>query len=554
MKYLKKTTALLLSVLLLFSAMVTGFTVTADGNTATITAAAVEAQAGANVDVPVTVDTTGLTAAIFTVTVDGLVVDSYAFGDDFTEVYTDVYNNEYTFAVTAKADADVAGTATVVTLNVAVPANAEAGTVLGVTVSDATAADYAEDYVAVATANGSVTVKAATPDVPECEHEWEFVTATPAEGTSAGSGIANQTTTKVGSISLKCSLCEEEVTKEVQYYGRAKCFTAAALYESAIILEFAGRADRLAEAGEYTNGFVRFEHILPSGTPYETCASIMDAKTGTRNGRESKIFEYPVASYQLSETVNTTAFIEVDGVWYSGETFGYSIRSYADEVLPYDTVSDTERALIVNMLRYGSRMQTFKGYNIEALADADLPAEYAAMIIETDPTIEGTYSRDESIGNDCLQVLTSYTLFMDSRTEVRIRVRSDRYTAEPAKSDFVIEANWTSSRNATAMTEKYYNEAIASEGDNVYTQDSQSSNAGRWEFYFAGCPAYDFRQVVTFSIYDPEDQIDVSNKFSASFEQLIAAGIAADTYGETEVAMYKAMMNYSDAAKAHFCK
>ena len=404
--------------------------------------------------------------------------------------------------------------------------------------------------------DGVCSCGAKDPDaVVPCAHEWKYVSATPAEGTSSGAGLANQTTTKVGSIELKCSLCEETTTKEVQYYGRAKCFTAAALYESAIILEFAGRKDRLAEAGEYTNGFVRFEHILPSGTSLDTGVSIIDAASGTRKSRDCKVFEYAMKPYQLTETINTTAFVEVNGVWYSGETFGYSVRSYADEVLPYDTVDDIERTLIVNMLRYGSRMQTFKGYNIENLADADLPAQYAAMITETDPVITGTYSKDDSIGNDCLQILTSYTLFMDSRTEARLRVRSDRFTADPAKDDFVIEANWTSSRKGAQLSESYYNQATAAEGQNVYTQDSQSANAGRWEFYFAGCAAYDFRQEITFKLYDPADpDTDLGNKFTASFEQLIAAGIATNTYGATELAMYKAMMNYSDAARAHFCK
>lgn len=577
--------------------MVTGFTVSAAGNTATITAANVTVEAGGTVDVPITIETTGLAAAIFTVTADNvLTVNSAKVGTDFTEVYTDAYDNTYTFAVTAAGNGNVTGTVTVVTLNVTAPA--EANEAIAITVSDATASDIYETDVVVSTVDGSVaisapkcehtsltytsnndgthnvscndcadyTVENETCDTAGengacskcgytapvvCEHDWVVVSATPAEGT--GTSASDQVTTKTGSVELTCSKCGETVIKDVQYYGRTKAMNANALYESAISLEFNARKDRMEEKGTYTQAFMRFEHILPDASEKITYQSYDEGydTTKTAQNRACRTWAYAVKAMQLTEEITTNVFVEIDGVWYSGESLSFSVRSYADQILP--SVTTEEKTLVVNMLRYGARMQTFKGYNTENLADANLAAEFASLITETAPTIEGTYSTNTEIGNDCLQILSGYSLFMDSRTEVRLRVRSDRYTAEPAKNDFVIEANWTSAKG-TQMTEKYYNEAIVGKGDNTYTQDSQSSNAGRWEFYFAGCPAYDFRQVITFKIYDPEDQIDVSNQFSASFEQLISAGITKGTFVGNELAMYQAMMNYSDAARAYFCK
>lgn len=384
-----------------------------------------------------------------------------------------------------------------------------------------------------------------------CDHEWVTLAATPAQGT--GTNASDQTTTVPGSIKLQCSKCNESVTKNVEYYGRTKCMVANALYESAIALEFSARKDRMQEKGAYTQAFVRFVHDIPGDDDIITFQDYDNGydTTKTAQNRACRTWAYPVKAMQLTETITTNIFVEIDGVWYSGDSYGYSVRSYADEILP--TVTTAEKTLVVNMLRYGAKMQVYKGYNAENLADADLASEYAALIKENAPTIEGTWSRNEEIGNDCLQILTSYVLVMDSRTEVRLRVRSDRFTAEPAKNDFVIQASWTSAKGV-AMSEEYYNEAIASEGDNVYTQDSQSSNAGRWEFYFAGCPAYDFRQVVTFKLYDPKNpDVDLGNEFSASFEQLISAGIAGGTFKGAELEMYQAMMNYSDAAREYFC-
>lgn len=389
-----------------------------------------------------------------------------------------------------------------------------------------------------------------------CEHVWEYVTATPAEGTGSGDALANYTTTKPGSITIKCSVCDHEETQPVTYYGRPKCYTSNALYESAITLTFSARKDRMLKLGQYDEAFVRFAHVISSdGSLKETSQRVADGKDTVANNLERKTFEYPVKSLQLTEEIVTNVFIRVDGVWYSGESFGYSVRSYADEVLTYDTVEQSEKALIVNMLRYGAKMQILKNYNIENLADADLPAEYAALITETDPTIEGTPTYNAEIGNDCLQILPStIRLFMDSRTEVLLRVRSDRYTADKYKDDFIIEAVWESAK-ATERSAKFYNVAYAPEDvTTTYGQDSASSNQGRWEFYFGECPAYDFRQVITFKLYDPEDQIDVGNEFSASFEQMINYVIAQGQCSDAEIEMYNAMMNYSDAAKAHFCK
>lgn len=168
MKYLKKTTALLLSVLLLFSAMVTGVTVTAEGNTATITVTSVEDVAGANVDVPVKITTTGVLGLDFEVNSE-LEVNSYTIGENFEEVYPDedFYNNSKQFVLLAKGTEDVAGEDVVVlTLNVAIPADAEEAATYNITLSNAVVTNYAEEDIVTATNDGSVTVAAAEVEGP----------------------------------------------------------------------------------------------------------------------------------------------------------------------------------------------------------------------------------------------------------------------------------------------------------------------------------------------------------------------------------------------------
>lgn len=493
MKYLKKTTALLLSVLLLFSAMVTGFTVTADGNTATITAAAVEAQAGANVDVPVTVDTTGLTAAIFTVTVDGLVVNSYAFGDDFKEVYTDVYNNEYTFAVTAKADADFAGTATVVTLNVAVPANAAAGTVLGVTVADATAADYAEAYVAVATANGSVTVKAAE---VECDHA------------NAEATVATQPTKDAEGVMTYTCECGHSWTETIDIPTNIVTLNANAKLQHNLTLadrvydRFVFSVKQFSNLGydPVNNGyFVTREYgkYEVTGGLYKYSAksdvlldSDKDVANSAGNGRS--FFFNELALYEMTVNYSITVYVkDANGVVVAYLTDETSI---ADEALALAQSKDptSDRDLLVclaDMMNYGKAAQDFFKRDGDDLSDAVSPTDVLGDFM--------SYASDESVlpaelpADEGLEKVVSTSSFnakgnvvVDASTLPSFMVIAGNY--EPEKTSIVV-----------SYKNSYGNDVV----EPVTVEPTlNSSNKWRYDFVFSGLAMYDLSETVTVSM------------------------------------------------------
>lgn len=408
-----------------------------------------------------------------------------------------------------------------------IPADAAVGTVYGVTL-DGQFANLGEAWVTTNVTNGSVTVKSA--EVP-CEHNYEFVSAVPA------------TESAEGSITLKCSECGETKTEIVSYYANFRISGTAADYASEISLVFQARNDRLAEKGEYTDAFVYFEHVLSSDNSTKvTVKNISEAEDtliGTSQ-RPGKQWFYGVKAMQLTENVTANVFVNVGGVWYNGVTSNYSVRTYADSRLPAAT--DAEKTLIVDMLTYGSKMQQFKNYNVENLADANL-GEYASYVTTTDPTIDAVVVDNHETTD---VYINKYALDMASKIEAVMGFRSDRYTGTN-KTDFVVRAEWKNARDVD-LTQSYAKEAS---GDiKAYEPELQNGvpRENRYSFRFDRLASYDLRQEVTFYIYDGETE--VSHGYTASIEALIAKGMSS--FGEAEQAVYKAMLNYSDSSRAYF--
>lgn len=388
-----------------------------------------------------------------------------------------------------------------------------------------------EEFIDMTITNGKITV---VEDAPVCTHEnLEFVSAVPA------------TEEVNGTITFECADCGEQQVVTVSYYANYRISSTAADYASEISLVFNARNDRLAEQGDYTDAFIYFEHVLASDSSTKiTTKNISEAKdtvTGS-SSRPSKTWYYGIKSTQLTENVSAYVFVNVNGSWYNGLTTNYSVRTYADARLPL--ANDTEKKLIVNMLTYGSKMQQFKNYNVENLADANL-GEYAQYVTTEDPVIA-----DEKIDNhqETDVYINKYQLDMASKIEAVMYFRSDRYTGEN-KSDYTVVATWTNA-NGVELSQTY--KTVADGDIKAYTPELQNGEPreNRYTFRFDNLASYDLRQPVTFYIYDGD--LEVSHGYTASLEALINSGISSSAWAEEEVAVYKAMLNYCDASYAYF--
>ena len=123
--------------------------------------------------------------------------------------------------------------------------------------------------------------------------------------------------------------------------------------------------------------------------------------------------------------------------------------------------------------------------------------------------------------------------------------RSDKYTGEN-KTDFTITAEWLTEGGVSKQ--KVY----SLDGENTYTNELQngSPRPNRYYFVFDGLKAADFRQNITFKIYDGDLVIAT---YTVSVSSLLAAGLSDGAWPEqAEQDAYYAMINYGDAAANHF--
>lgn len=532
-KLFKKALACCLVAALALTCFVGALSVSAETYTGTIVAGEIEVAADATTAVvPVVINAgAALNAAKITVAAEGWTVSSIAVDAASTAAKIDAENiNGATFLIEALVNNDGFTTATV---NVTLTAEAAVAAKVAITLDEVHAATWNEDVVNLAVTDGAITVKAAE---PECDHAWVVDSMVPA------------TAETDGSIIFTCSVdgCEETKTEAVKYEFDYYFGFTAAEYASQINLLFSIRKDTVLNLkGSYDDAYMYAEHtISKTGELKKTIINVSDAidtVQGSKN-RECKTFSYGLKSMQLTETVNAIPFVKADGVWYSGDVSSYSMRKYADERLVMADCNDLEKTLIVNMLTYGSKMQIFKDYNLENLADADL-GDYASYVTTTDPVISATVTQHPLTSE---VYIANCALDMADKIMAVWQFNADEYSGEN-KTDLVVKAAWNNA-NGVVKSAEFGADDFAP----VYRNDGVTLRPYRYKFSFAELNSYDLRQEISINIYDGET--DVSETYVASVEALINEGIIAGVFGSEEIAVYKAMMNYSDSSKAFFCK
>lgn len=414
-----------------------------------------------------------------------------------------------------------------VTISVTIPADAVAGTEYPISIDESQFADYNEAWVYPTLNKGKITV---VEDAPSCEHQWEAVSADPA------------TLEKDGSVTLKCSLCKEEKNEVVEYNATYKNASYATDYSEEISLVFYARKDKL---GTYEDAFCYFSHNISGVENKITIKGLDEAKDSTYgpNKRPAKSWSYAVKPMQLTETVNSYVFVCTGGKWYSGENQPTSVASYAQNYLNHTpNVKDTEKYLIANMLNYGTKMQLWKNYNVNDLA-SDYLGDFASYVTTSIPDISDEIVTDQDTETGVY--FNKFVFDMASKTQVQMYFRSDKYTGEN-KTDFTITAEWLTEGGVSKQ--KVY----SLDGENTYTNELQngSPRPNRYYFVFDGLKAADFRQNITFKIYDGDLVIAT---YTVSVSSLLAAGLRDGAWPEqAEQDAYYAMINYGDAAANHF--
>jgi len=371
-----------------------------------------------------------------------------------------------------------------------------------------------------------------------CEHVWEVTDAAPGTAVDAP-----------GFISLTCTECGVESNNNVvNYHGKFRCNSNSLELKSEIVLGFENSTDRYSSipdgaASGVAYGFVVFTDKDDS---IVSTLDIVDDKKVSASGKY--MYELKVPSYDMLDTFGSTCYAYCDGKWYSGKTYSASIAGLV--TANFNSFDDARKKLYVDLLNYGAAVQTRFGIKTDALANSTLTPEQSAYgTSETTPPAEYTAP---AIDNTKDVYTTAWALETESKVVLRYKFNAK---------NFKNNRGYTDATNLKAVVT--YKDAWDTDHTNTYNYDSTttdlfydkdlftlvSGKTNQYEMAYLDFTACDFRIPITISFYDHEGN-QVDQAVTVSVENLIATAIGSAS--AEQVAMYNAILNYCDSARAVF--
>ncbi len=576
----KKLLACCLAICMVVTLCVSALTVSAAGETGSVTVADTTVTIGEEIVVPVTITgdaTAGLAAADVHLDVDGLSItkldlectdekvyitfasaadpdgkpevleadnaETTEVDESVSTVAPNVVDNEFIFLV--HTNGGVATNASVV-LNITFAAlEAEATKTVAVTAETEAcySGDADKDLLALTNEDGTITVEAEAAE-EECAHEWKV-----SEATAAVYGGA------LGTLNMVCDNCGEKVnTSSVSYKATISLLYNSASFEEQILVNFKGVSDWLAE--ECDTFIVAFEKDVYGKEPVYSAATFDDGVASTQinvgnTKYPSTSWSLPIAAKEMNDEITATVFMEIDGVWYSGNASTTSFVGYATQLLTseYDTKPELQK-FVANAMYYGGKAQINFNYDVENPAYIHIPAAYEAYVNTEVPECTGSTEGGAYTTGD-KTFLRASSMSAESKTEMNHKFLLMDNTADISK--VTIKATFTKDDDSISETTLVYNDVATQEqidNSEVFVYSEQDSGFAKYTLVYAGLAAKEMRKVVTFETF--YDGVACASSYSCSLENLAAMTIAAYPNDQELIDMLHAMLNYGDAAADYF--
>jgi len=218
-----------------------------------------------------------------------------------------------------------------------------------------------------------------------------------------------------------------------------------------------------------------------------------------------------------------------DGRIYYSPTDSYSIADYAYSQLNKDGAADTLKALCSELLRYGSKAQIFKAYRTDNLVDSNMTDIHRAYLSDLETVVFGNTN---TVLNDLENAPIRWigkSLSLESKVALK-------FVFDPA--DYF--------GSITDLTLRISYEDIYGNTKHLKLCDPElySETGNAYVFTLDTLLASELRAVVSARIYVGEAPVSPTLQYSP------------DTYGNGKIGdlgiLCKALMAYSDAAKAYF--
>ena len=237
-----------------------------------------------------------------------------------------------------------------------------------------------------------------------------------------------------------------------------------------------------------------------------------------------------INALQMSETVQAEIYAYKDGKTYVSPLDEYSIVTYATNMMNRDGVSQQVKEICANLLRYGAASQTYMGYNVENLADANLTEVQRGWLVDTESVV---FNNRNAVLDDLAEPTVKWagkTLILGSNVCLKIVVDGSAY--EGALADLELRVAYKSVKG----------------DDRIATAKAEIYNASKKQYMFVidQLSAPDLRAVLSCRVYAGDVAVSQTMEYSA------------DTYGNGKTGalleLCKALFAYVDKTESYFAK
>ncbi len=236
-----------------------------------------------------------------------------------------------------------------------------------------------------------------------------------------------------------------------------------------------------------------------------------------------------LTAVHMTTELSTVLYGTKDGKIYCSPVDEYSIATYAYSQLEKSSASRSLKTLCADLLRYGSAIQTYKGYRTDALADANMTEEQKGYLTDIDTVTFGSLNQEGQELSDPSVVWKGKTLDLQSKVGIKFIADLSDYPGD--KTGLSLTVTYVDYKGRTRI-ETIPGIEVYKEEDNLYA------------FSYYGLLAAELRTAVTVQVVAGDTP--VSNTLT----------YRADTYGNGKsgqlLTVCKALFAYSDSAKSYF--
>lgn len=236
-----------------------------------------------------------------------------------------------------------------------------------------------------------------------------------------------------------------------------------------------------------------------------------------------------LTAIHMTNELTTVLYGTKDGQIYYSPTDTYSIATYAYSQLGKVSMPQSLKTLCADLLRYGSAVQTLKGYRTDCLADRELTEEQMAYLSDIGSLTFGSLNEEGTELESPTVLWKGKSLDLQSKVGIKYIVDLTNYKGEISALSLKVSYTDLGGQERTETVEEI---ETYKEADSLYA------------FSYYGLLAAELRTPVTVQVM--EGDTPVSNTLQ----------YRADTYGNGKngqlLQVCKALFAYSDSALAYF--